>query len=98
MKGKVIPSARGKESTTIFRVVERFRNSTLVEVQLLTGRQHQIRVHAAAIGHPLLVDDTYGVRTEFFTSTVKRRYNIKKGTEERPIISRLTLHAKEITF
>lgn len=96
--GGVIPSIRGKKSITIFNVEQRFINYTLVKVQLLTGRLHQIRAHAASIGFPLLVDELYGNKTEFYASEVKKRYNLKKGTEERPIISRPTLHSKQITF
>ena len=50
----------GKESTTLFRVLERFGSYTLVECRLKTGRTHQIRVHMAYIGHPLLGDPKYG--------------------------------------
>lgn len=92
-KGLMKPSARGKEAHTVVRVLERFRIATLVECTLITGRQHQIRVHCSAIGHPLLVDADYGRTTEFMLSTIKRKFNLAKGTEERPIIDRLTLHA-----
>jgi 23S rRNA pseudouridine1911/1915/1917 synthase len=50
----------GKEALTRFRVLERFRHATLVEVELLTGRTHQIRAHFAEAGHPLLGDHGYG--------------------------------------
>lgn len=53
---------KGKEATTFFRVVERFSFHTLVECRLKTGRTHQIRVHMAYIGHPLLGDPKYGKR------------------------------------
>ena len=57
-KMAVVPG--GKEATTLFRVVERFPAHTLVECRLKTGRTHQIRVHMAYIGHPLLGDSKYG--------------------------------------
>lgn len=97
-KGGVIPSARGKESLTILKVEKRYRNATLVSARLLTGRQHQLRAHTAAIGHPLLVDDFYGNASDFFVSSLKKRFNLKKGSVETPIISRPTLHSREITF
>lgn len=93
-KGFTIPSARGKESYSKFKVIERFKNSTFVEIELLTGRHHQIRAHAAAIGHPLLVDELYSGESEFLLSSIKRKYNLKKTTEEKPIISRITLHSQ----
>lgn len=51
----------GKPSRSVFRVLEKFNDATLCEVELDTGRTHQIRVHAAHIGHPLLGDDKYGI-------------------------------------
>lgn len=50
----------GKEAVTHYQVLERFRNFTYVECRLETGRTHQIRVHMANIGHPLLGDEVYG--------------------------------------
>lgn len=50
----------GKEAITHYRVLKRFKNHTYIECQLKTGRTHQIRVHMASIGHPLLGDTVYG--------------------------------------
>ena len=56
-------AAAGKESASIFKPVQFFGSlATLMEVDILTGRTHQIRVHAAHAGHPLLGDDKYGDR------------------------------------
>ena len=51
---------RGKEAETNFKVIERFKDSTLVECALKTGRTHQIRVHMAYIGYPVIGDPIYG--------------------------------------
>jgi RluA family pseudouridine synthase len=92
-KGLVRPSARGKEARTEITVLERFRLATLIEAKLITGRQHQIRVHCASVGHPLLVDADYGRASQFMLSSIKRKFKLAKDTEERPIIARQTLHA-----
>ena len=52
----------GKDATTKFRVLERFGAYTLAECRLMTGRTHQIRVHMAYIGHPVLGDPKYGAK------------------------------------
>jgi len=51
---------RGRPAVTEWRVLRRFPRATLVEATLLTGRTHQIRVHMAYLGHPVLGDRTYG--------------------------------------
>ena len=51
---------RGKPAETHFKVMKRYASQTLVQARLLTGRTHQIRVHAYAVGHPLLGDSLYG--------------------------------------
>ena len=50
----------GKDAVTHYKVLERFGQATYVECRLETGRTHQIRVHMASIGHPLLGDGVYG--------------------------------------
>ena len=50
----------GKDSISVVKVLERFKDATLVEVHLITGRTHQIRVHMASIGHPVYNDTLYG--------------------------------------
>ncbi|MEW6674622.1 MAG: RluA family pseudouridine synthase [Nitrospirota bacterium] len=57
---------KGKEAVTRWRVLERFGNATLIEARLDTGRTHQIRVHFASTGHPVLGDRTYGRKTLTF--------------------------------
>ncbi len=58
--------AGGRHAVTHFRVLERFGQYTLVEARLQTGRTHQIRVHFAYIGHPVVGDPVYGSRKQAF--------------------------------
>lgn len=56
----------GKDAITHFTVLERFGNYTLVQCRLETGRTHQIRVHMAYIGHPVVNDPLYGYKRDAF--------------------------------
>ena len=86
----------GKEAITHYRVLERFRYVTLCELQLETGRTHQIRVHMQHIGHPLFGDTTYG-GDRIVKGTVFARY--KQFVENTlAILPRQALHAKELGF
>lgn len=62
---------RGKEAVTTWRVLRRFGIASLIEARLGTGRTHQIRVHFAAIGHPVLGDRTYGRKTQIDAGKTK---------------------------
>ena len=55
--------SKGREARTDYRVIQYLGGYTLVEARIQTGRTHQIRVHFAAIGHPVAGDSTYGART-----------------------------------
>ncbi len=58
----MVDDKSGKPSETRFRVIKRYPESALVEAKPMTGRAHQIRVHAYALGHPLVEDVLYGAR------------------------------------
>lgn len=88
----------GKASKTEVKVIERFSKYTLVECTLHTGRMHQIRVHMAAIGHPLMIDPLYGNSEAFYLSQIVSNYKVSKGKEERPIMDTLTLHSSFLSF
>ena len=63
---KMAITADGKSAVTEFRVLERFKDYTLVECSLKTGRTHQIRVHMTSIGYPVVGDPKYGIRKNPF--------------------------------
>lgn len=61
-KKMAVNEKNGKSAVTHYRVLQRFRQYTYIECQLETGRTHQIRVHMASIGHPILGDEVYSNR------------------------------------
>jgi len=81
-------SKRGKESLTLWNVVERFNGASLVEVNPKTGRTHQIRVHFKDSGYPLLGDKLYG----------PRKYNTPFIQKLSAKLGRHALHAFSIRF
>ncbi|WP_024787400.1 MULTISPECIES: RluA family pseudouridine synthase [unclassified Lebetimonas] len=97
IKVKVMIHPEGKESITIIKPVKKIGDNTLVECDLLTGRQHQIRVHLFSIGHPVVGDPLYGVGNEFAD-----RYLNKQISEEERIkttgAKRLMLHSYKLEF
>jgi 23S rRNA pseudouridine955/2504/2580 synthase len=70
---------------------------TLVACTPVTGRMHQIRLHIAYLGAPITGDELYGGKP-FFLSHVKKKFNLKKETEEEPLIKRMALHAFSLQF
>lgn len=77
---------QGKEAITLFEVLEVFEECSLLKVKILTGRTHQIRVHLASIGHPIIGDDTYGDTT--FNADFCKKYDLQ----------RQFLHSKELSI
>ena len=87
----VVTGEKGRRSITRFRVLERWPGVSYVECRLETGRTHQIRVHLASLGHPLLGDETYG----------RRRASAAGGPVPLPLLEGLggvALHAAGLAF
>lgn len=82
----------GREALTRVRVKERFRAHTLIEAQLATGRTHQIRVHMAAIGYPLVGDRRYGARGRLPAHADETLVGVLRD------FARQALHAFELGF
>ena len=81
----VIVSKAGKTAETFFKRIQSYRDATLVEAMPKTGRTHQIRVHAAWLGHPIIGDERYG-------NDIINRFFKKQG------LNRLFLHAQSLSF
>lgn len=77
---------RGRYAKTFWRVLKRLKGATLVEARLATGRTHQIRVHFASIGHPVLGDQVYG------------RKRVVEAGSTRVRVPRQMLHAATLGF
>jgi 23S rRNA pseudouridine955/2504/2580 synthase len=84
--GKKVSVAKdGQQAETVFRLLERRDEASLLEAELLTGRTHQIRVHLAHLKHPVLGDDRYG---DFDLNKALRKQGLK----------RMFLHATRLEF
>lgn len=98
VRGTYMVHKDGKEAETHYKVLERWSQFALVECKLITGRTHQIRVHMKHIGAPLLVDNKYGRADAFYLSEIIRKYYHGKYEEERPLVSRTSLHSNSLKF
>ena len=95
---KMAVSENGKESLSIVKVLKRFKSATLIDVTLVTGRTHQIRVHLSSINHPVYNDTLYGfgkmkIRTE---EQVLQSYKIEflEPFSENKILLEIPMDAK----
>jgi RluA family pseudouridine synthase len=91
----IIDRFRGKKSLTAFRFLGSAGNYSVLEALPETGRIHQIRVHLAALGYPVVCDELYGNAKPVLLSAIKRSWH-GDLLEERPLFSRLGLHAAEL--
>lgn len=105
-KKMAVTERGGKHAVTHYRVLERFDNFTYIECALETGRTHQIRVHMASIGHPILGDEVYsGSGAKFQSERIQQRLRqaqcgeLPPGQETSGMLLRgQTLHARILGF
>ena len=93
---RTVPRGEGPPARTGWRVEERFGRHALLRLFLFTGRTHQIRVHCAALGHPLLCDETYGEGKPLFPSVAAGADAPVLGEE--PLLARVALHSARLVF
>ena len=91
-----IDPVRGAASRTLYQVEARTDELTLVRVQPLTGRRHQIRVHLASIGHPVVGDKLYGPAESHYLRFIQGGFDERMKREL--LTERQMLHAEEIAF
>jgi len=87
----------GKSSVTIYRVRERYDDFTLVELELKTGRTHQIRLHLGYLGYPIAGDDMYGGKHLVVADVVGAAGTADRAPRE-PLLGRQALHAAVLGF
>lgn len=91
VKMAIRPAGVGRDSLSLYRVAERLNEFTLLDVEIKTGRTHQIRVHLAHINHPIAADATYGAGRSNSIKSPKLRAAIAK-------LDRPFLHAAQLSF
>ncbi|MBK8449819.1 MAG: RNA pseudouridine synthase [Saprospiraceae bacterium] len=95
---KMMIHPKGKSSQTKFKLLERYHGHSCVLAKPLSGRTHQIRIHFAYMGCPLICDPLYGIRTEISIADIKKRPGLSKDQEIRPLLQRTALHSWKLNF
>lgn len=94
IKGKMVINRKGKDARSEYKVLKRWSQHCYLEVEIFTGRMHQIRVHLQSIGTPIIADELYGNGQPLKLSQFKKKFNQPgNDEEEQALMGRMALHA-----
>jgi 23S rRNA pseudouridine1911/1915/1917 synthase len=96
-KGRMSVQKKGRFAHTDYVVEKVWNGYALLKLRIHTGRTHQIRVHMQHLGTPIVSDVFYGNGSPLLLSSIKRKFKLSdQELEERPLLSRLGLHATQL--
>ncbi|MBU4285994.1 MAG: RluA family pseudouridine synthase [Kiritimatiellae bacterium] len=95
---RLAPAYRRGTCRTRTHAIEVFRAHSLLEAWPSAAKTHQVRVHLAHVGCPVVADAFYGNARGLYLSEIKSDYKFKTNAPERPLIGRVALHAESLTF
>jgi 23S rRNA pseudouridine1911/1915/1917 synthase len=95
-KKMTVTNLKSREAITEYRLIDRFKLYDLLEINLKTGRTHQIRVHFSHLGHPVFGDPDYGGRSKWHRGVIS--YDKLLAQKSLDLLDRQALHAKSLKF
>lgn len=98
-KGRMSIQKKGRFAHTDYELLDTWNSFSLLKLRIFTGRTHQIRVHMQHLGNPIVCDPFYGNGEALRLSMIKKKFKLSENEEEeKPMLSRLGLHASQLVF